>query len=216
MQTENKRSFSQEELALLREEVKEYMSEKRYRHTLAVEAEIAALGEIYLKEDIPRLRAAALLHDITKENNAEEQAEILLSRGKEVPDEYLKAPKLFHSLTAPLIIKDSFPLYADREILSAIEKHTAGDRDMTVFDMLLYLADYIEVTRTFDDCVYLRNFFYSGLENAKTEEEKLLHLENTMLTSLDLLIGEIVREEKYLAIKTVETRNYFLERKVRK
>ena len=53
-------------LAELRERVKPYLTDKRYLHTLAVEEEAAALGSVYLPSDINRLRAAALLHDITK------------------------------------------------------------------------------------------------------------------------------------------------------
>ena len=59
-------------LAELRERVKPYLTDKRYLHTLAVEEEAAALGSVYLPSDISRLRAAALLHDITKKLTAEE------------------------------------------------------------------------------------------------------------------------------------------------
>ena len=54
-------------LDALRERVKGTMSEKRFAHTAAVERMVVRLGELYCPELIPELRAAALLHDITKE-----------------------------------------------------------------------------------------------------------------------------------------------------
>ena len=55
--------INEEMLDTLRQRVGTGMSEKRYRHTLGVEREIARLGEIYLPDRIQELRAAALLHD---------------------------------------------------------------------------------------------------------------------------------------------------------
>ena len=43
--------------------VERRISDKRFLHTKGVEEEIVRLGEIYLPDKIPELRAAALLHD---------------------------------------------------------------------------------------------------------------------------------------------------------
>ena len=65
--------ITEESLISLREGIKPYLDEKRYHHTLAVEREAARLGEIYLPEKVTSLRAAALLHDITKKCDFEKQ-----------------------------------------------------------------------------------------------------------------------------------------------
>ena len=54
-------------LDALRESVMARMSPKRFRHTAEVEKRAERLGEIYAPEKKITLRAAALLHDITKE-----------------------------------------------------------------------------------------------------------------------------------------------------
>ena len=46
------------------------MSDKRYGHTLEVEKMAARIGALYAPDKINVLRAAALLHDVTKEYSA--------------------------------------------------------------------------------------------------------------------------------------------------
>ena len=60
----------------LRERVGTYMSEKRYAHTVAVEDMAARMSKYLCPEKTNVLRAAALLHDITKELTAEEHIKI--------------------------------------------------------------------------------------------------------------------------------------------
>ena len=65
----------------LRETVKASMSEKRSFHTLAVEQMAIRLGQIYAPDKIYVLRAAALLHDITKELRGDEQIKLCAEYG---------------------------------------------------------------------------------------------------------------------------------------
>ena len=64
----------------LRENVASVLSEKRMKHVLAVENMAFRLGLLYFFQDdesLLLLRAAALLHDVTKELSDEEQLAIL-------------------------------------------------------------------------------------------------------------------------------------------
>ena len=61
-----KKNYTEADITALRERVRPYLTAKRYEHTLAVEREAEFLGKLYLPEKIMALRAAALLHDITK------------------------------------------------------------------------------------------------------------------------------------------------------
>jgi len=63
-------------LDVLREKAVEGMSDKRRIHTLAVEQMALRLGAIYAPEKINILRAAALLHDVTKEIKLQGQLEL--------------------------------------------------------------------------------------------------------------------------------------------
>ena len=155
--------ISEQMLDALRERVGCIMSGKRFSHTLGVEREIEKLAVLYAPEKSMMLRAAALLHDITKEYTNDRHLALISEYGLDV--EYYKAqnPKLYHSATAALIIPDSYPEYADSELIHAVSVHTAGCVGMSISDKLLFLADYIEDTRTFEDCVSLRNFFWEGI-----------------------------------------------------
>ncbi len=202
---------SQEKALLeLREKIRPYMSEKRLAHTYAVEREICELSCIYAKEDEFPLRAAALLHDITKELPFIKQLQICEESGIEYTAEETYTPKIFHSRTAEAVIKRDFPEYAEENILSAIRWHTTGHRGMTICEMLMFLADYIEDTRTFESCVELRRFFYDGLTLAKDDKGRRKLLKDTMIMAFDMTINELVGDRKPIHADTVAARNSFL------
>lgn len=196
--------ITEEILEKMREYARSKISERRYAHTEAVEREISALSDIYCPEKKDKLRAAAILHDITKEYNVEKQLQLCGEYGILINDLVLRSPKCFHAITAEAVAADVFGEYVDGEILSAIRFHTTGRREMTIAEKLLYLADFIEPTRTFESCVALRKFFYDGVgaENAH------LHLEKTLLYSFDITIKELIEEHNVIMTDTVEARNY--------
>ena len=194
----------------LRQIVRTYISGKRLDHTVAVEKEIQRLGEIFLPDRITELRAAALLHDITKTLTFEEHLSIYEKYGATPSDSCLHAHKLLHSQTAALVVERELPQYALPDIISAILNHTSGQRKMSVFDCLLFLADYIEESRTFEDCLVLRSFFWDGIDSCKNDAERLHHLYATMVYGLDMTIKNLVDEKKYIAIETVDARNWFV------
>ena len=110
-------NFSEEMLANLREKVKNEMGEKRYFHTLEVEKMATHLGKIYAPDQIPMLRVAALLHDVTKERTTEEHIAICEEAGLLVLKAERKSPKMFHAKTAALIIPKKYPEFASDEVI---------------------------------------------------------------------------------------------------
>ena len=98
----------------------------------------------------------------------------------------------------------------DPEILSGIRWHTTGRDGMTVFEAIIYLADYIEETRTFPDCVELRDFFYDGKE--RSGDGMLRHFTETMIRSFDLTVGNLIAEGKQIDPDTIGARNYYIRK----
>lgn len=194
----------------LRERIAAYMGEKRLAHTYAVEREICKLCAVYAPESEYILRCAALLHDITKELSLEKQLQLCDEFGIIYEDAEKLTPKIFHSRTAPAVIKRDFPEYASDTVLAAVRWHTTGHAGMTVCEQLLFLADYIEDTRTFESCVRLRGFFYDGLEKAVGAKEREDHLQSTMILSFDMTFEELIGERKPIHQDTVAARNYFI------
>ena len=203
-------NFSEEMLASLRESVKNEMGEKRYFHTLEVEKMAIRLGEIYAKNEIPMLRAAALLHDVTKERTTEEHIAICEGAGLLVLKAERKSPKMFHAKTAALVIPNKYPDFATEELINAVRYHTTGRADMTIEEKIIYLADYIDMSRTYEDCVSLRNFFFDFDFDNASDEEKISHLNDTLIMSYNLTIKGLLEDNKHIDKTTFEARNYLI------
>ena len=204
------KDITEEMLASLRERVREYLTDKRYAHTLSVEAEAGVLAKIFLPEEQARLQAAALLHDITKRLNLEKQLQLCQNFGIILSNDEIKAPKLLHAKTVAAIAQQDFPEFADSRVLSGIRWHTTGRAGMSLFDSIVYLADYIEETRTFEDCIVLRRFFYEELAKAESYEDKMEVLRRTMVLSFDMTIRLLIEEKALIDRDTIEARNWFL------
>ena len=139
----NQRSypFGETEIAALRNAVLSEMSPKRYAHTAAVEDMVTRLATLYCPEEIPALRAAALLHDITKEYDVTIQMAILSEAGQPPKRGEEYAHKTVHARTAALLIPDNYPAFACDTVVNAVRWHTTGRAGMTLTEQLLYLAD---------------------------------------------------------------------------
>lgn len=194
----------------LREKTAAEMSDFRFCHTLGVEKEAVRLGELYAPEKIPLLRAAALLHDLTKENTFEKQLQLCDELGIMVKDAEKKAPKTLHAITAAALIPLKYPEFADPELVCAVRWHTTGRADMSICEKIIYLADYIEETRKFDDCVRLRHHFWDDKPEKMTESERLRHLDRTLVLSFDMTVRCLQAEGAPIDENTTEARNYLI------
>lgn len=174
--------FSEKELAELSEAVRRTLSEKRFRHTLGVEDEIVRMGKFYLPDRIDELRAAALLHDVAKELPIEEQIEICRENGDPELATAVQSPAILHGHAASYLIRKIYPKYALPEIISAIYKHTTGAEKMTVFEELLFLADFTESNRPWNHCQKTREKFWSELPDDPAK--RLTHLDLFVLSVL--------------------------------
>ena len=194
----------------IKEIIKCYVSEKRFSHTLGVEREAYNLGLIYIPEKAEKLRTAGLLHDITKDFSTEKHLELCEEYGFFVDTDNL-VPKLLHSRTGcEFALRIFSNNVIDDEIYNGILYHTTGRENMSLFEAIIYLADYIEDTRTFEDCVKLRNYFYDNIKNAQTYAEKIDILRKTMVLSFDFTIKNLIDEGKRIDKDTINARNYFL------
>ena len=193
-------------LDTLREKISTEMSGKRLRHTLEVEKMVARLGELYAPEKIPMLRAAALLHDVTKEYSTDRQLMICAQKALTVTREDLYAPMTFHARTAAALIPELYPEFADEELISCVRYHTTGRRGMTLCEQLVYLADYIDLSRTFEDCVRLRNFFFDAKPEDMNEKDRLSHLRNTLILSFDMTIRALLDDGAPISSDTFRAR----------
>lgn len=181
-------------LDALRERVGGMMSEKRYVHTCAVERMAARLGELYCPDLIPELRAAALLHDITKEETFENQLQLCKKFDIILEPTARLTPKTLHAQTAAALIPADFPEFATETVVRAVRWHTTGCHGMHIADKLLYLADYIDDSRSFADCVRLREIFWGAAPAAMDETARLSHLRDVLILSFDMTIRGLLED----------------------
>ena len=199
-------NISIEQINALRSDISDKMSGFRLEHTLGVEKMAVRLGEIYCPEKINLLRAAALLHDVTKELSIEEHTKIYNRFGLTPSKESLDSPATLHSVTASLIIPERYPQFADGEIISAVRYHTTGRVGMSISEKIIYLADYIEETRKYDDCIALREEFFSAEPQKMSEDEKITHLNRVILHSFDLTVADLEAKGKTVIFDTFSAR----------
>lgn len=202
--------ITEQTLASLRQAVKERMSPARLTHTLAVEDAVTRLCALYCPQEEPLLRAAALLHDLTKELRLDGQIELARTHGLVLTEADIASPKTLHARTAAALIPVEFPHLAHPTVIGAVRWHTVGREDMTLPEQLLYLADYIDASRTFQSCVQLRRFFWEAHPEVMSPEERLQHLRRTLLLSFRMTLKDLVREGALISPETVAARNALL------
>ena len=208
--------INEELICSLRESVEcAEMSEKRRAHTLAVEKMAVKIGEIYAPDKINVLRAAALLHDITKEYPTERHVDILRTHGKAVRDIDVFAPKTLHAQTAAVLIPELYPELADPEVVSAVRWHTTGHEGMTVTEKIVYLADYIDETRKFPDCVKLREMFWSAEPQKMAEEQREAHLREVLITSFEMTVRALLDDKSPISPDTADALNELLVERIK-
>lgn len=199
-----------ERIDLLRKAVSLRLGEYRAKHVLSTEEEAVRIAKVYLPDKITKVRISALLHDITKEYDVKKQLQILSDFDIIVDNVTLNSPKVFHAMTAALIIPEEFQEFSDDDIISAVRNHTTGSENMTLLDMIIYLADYIEPLRKFDDCKKLREYFWNGVHENDDKNTRLLHLYKTMVLSFDFTIKNLLEEKCVIAPDTFAARNAFV------
>lgn len=202
--------WGEAELDALREAVRGEMSPRRFTHTAAVEEMVARLAALYCPEKTYILRAAALLHDLTKEQKETEQEALCEAHGIELTPADRLAPKTHHAKTAAALIPVKYPALAHEEVISAVRWHTTGRADMTLGEKLIYLADYIDESRTFPDCVTLRTCFWSARPERMTPEERLILLDDVIILSFDMTVRALLEEGTPISPDTVNARNSLL------
>ena len=181
------------------------LSGKRLSHTIAVAEECDSLAKLFRLDGktAGKLHLAALLHDMTKELKPAEQMKLCDKLKIDYSTNDIESPKVFHAMTAAALAAEKY--HADDEVCLYIRSHTTGSSAMTLGEKLLYLADYIEKTRTFPDCVELRRIFYAAVEENKKSLDDILN--DILILSFDMTIRNLMDEGAFIHPATIKARN---------
>lgn len=189
----------------LERKVMGYMSPTRWQHTLGVADAATKIGEIILPEKLDVLRAAAILHDVAKELPYDEQYELIKEFGIQASDEDLSTRPALHSFAGAALIKRDFPDFATEEILSAVQKHTLGDLDMSLTDKVIFLSDYIEDGRRANSCKTVRKFVFDNLTVGNQELNDRI-INQAMVMALDYTADYLKSQNYPINSRSLDTK----------
>lgn len=145
--------------------LKKNLKQSRFRHTLGVANAAACLAMRY-KEDVDKAYIAGLFHDCAK--CFDDSKTIKLCKKYNVELNEFEKENLFivHGKLGAAIAAKEFAI-DDEELLNGIRFHTTGRPEMTLFEKIIYLADFIEINRdSASDLIPVRNLVFVNIDAA--------------------------------------------------
>lgn len=134
-----------EHINRIKKKLKNKLEPERLEHTMGVAYTAASLAMRY-DVDMEKAFMAGLLHDCAKYFSDEELIAKCKKHDIAISDFEYAQPDLLHAKLGAYLSWHKYGMQ-DSEIYHAIEYHTTGCADMSMLDMILYVADYIEPNR---------------------------------------------------------------------
>lgn len=176
------------------DKIREKIGDKRYKHSIRV---YKTALELNRGEDENKIKAAGLLHDCAKYNEA-----YYLEKYKEkidFSDDIINNKFVLHAFLGSIVAKEEYNI-KDREVLDAIRYHTTGRVKMTKLDKIIFLADAIEPKRSYPGVEKLRELAHKNLDQA-------------VLFSLNGTIKSLIDRDIEICTLTIDARNYLIKEK---
>lgn len=175
--------------------IKEKISQKRFNHILGVVETAKMLANLY-NEDIEKAMIASILHDNAREYTQDEMERLYTYYGYEFEGNQEKDPALLHSRVGAILTRATYGI-DDIYIINAVRYHTTGRRNMTMLEKIVFIADYIEPSRSFEGVENIRKLAFRDIDLAVFEA-----LENTIRHLLD--------KKSFIHMDTLDARNDLL------
>lgn len=185
-----------EKIDIIKEELKQILSEKRYIHSIGVMEMAMELAQIY-NIDIETAQIAGLLHDNAKEMTDDEMLQYVKENNIQISETEKNSVKLLHGKIGADIAKKKYGV--SEEIAKAIEYHTTTNPNMDTLAKIIYVSDKIELNRK--------------TEKYDIEAERKLakeDLDKAMLLIINDVTKYLLEQGKLIAIESIETRNKLL------
>ena len=130
------------------------LSEPRLNHCLRVEAIAIELAP-HFQAPPELVSSAALLHDLCREYDRDKLLKLAGNFGIVIDDVEKAEPLLLHGSVAAAIAKNTLGIN-DQLILEAIDYHITGAPGLSPVASLIFVADFIEPGRTFEQARVIR------------------------------------------------------------
>lgn len=143
-------------------ELEKILSSKRFNHSVNVSLMAEKLAKNY-GVDSEKAKLAGLLHDICKEKPDEENIEISKKNGYFGSSDKINSVKILHGPAASFFLKEKYGI-TDNEILNAVRYHTTGRKNMTLFEKIIFTADYISSERDWPDVKEFQKVAFENID----------------------------------------------------
>lgn len=171
---------------------------KRFEHVLRVREQALLLNEMFnLNIEPEKVQYAAILHDCAKDLE-QEYFERFKDDYNLDKNEIFENPVVAHAKLGVIAATEIYGV-DDGKILDAIRWHTTGKENMPTLTKLIFIADYIEPGRDFEDVYLIRK------EVEKNLDRGILFALNRQINYLES-IGAIIDRE------TIKARDYLQRR----
>lgn len=134
--------------------IKNRLGEHRFYHSMCVAERARELAEKY-GADADKAYIAGILHDVMKEEDLAVQRKIIESDGTVLSDVELNTPNVYHQMSGAAYVKNTLKIN-DSDIINGIRYHTTGRANMSLFEMIIYLADFTSRDRDYPDVDIMR------------------------------------------------------------
>ncbi len=137
----------------------------RLKHILGVRETAIKFGKKF-DLDLDLLETAALLHDITKYYTLKQNKLIIDGYYEETEEIYNNYnEQILHAFSAYVLAKEKYNIKSG-EILNSILNHTIGRPNMSMYEKVIFISDYIEPNRTYESCVKVRKIAMNNIDKA--------------------------------------------------
>lgn len=144
--------------------LKNRLKEDRYVHSLGVAIAAKELAARYgANED--EAYVAGLLHDVTKNEDTENQLQMLKNDDIILSQIELSNKKLWHAMSGEVYLRKELSI-ENEDMLMAVRYHTTGRAGMSLLEKIVYIADYISAERDYPDVEVMRTLSKESLEKA--------------------------------------------------
>ena len=179
--------------------IRDLLDDYRYNHSLCVAEEAKRLAILY-NEDVENAYLAGLLHDITKNFTIDEHLNIFSKFDIILSDVEKKSIPIWHGISASAYVKHILGINEEK-IISAIRYHTTAKSNMSLFEKLIYLADYTSSDRNYPDVDVMRRLVNESIEEA-------------MLYSLKYTIKDLISKDRAVHPDTLNAYNEIILNKM--
>lgn len=190
----------------LEESLRATLSPERYSHTLEVEKKALYIADALCPDFKEVVSRAALLHDITKPKTLEEQIALADSLNIHLDENDLASPQTLHAKTGAGYVRT---VLGEEDVADIILTHTTGAPNMSIWQMIVFISDYIEDTRHHDACIKERTLFEKSLKNATTFQEKVSSLRQSVYRILQGTVAHLEEKKSFIHPLTLEALDYY-------